>query len=181
MSKESHHLEFSKDSLGTDQALKYIWEFFQGHTFWIARISHWPDNSKGPITDRPIWQIFTSRRTIARAWKTKNEISSNPKSTEYQSCHLTSFFLKKVISVKKRLIWLAGNYLFAVLLTRHEKYVLEHWTWSKVVKQVCVYNSFWKSLHITGYYFWDRLRNFLHKFTRIVLSVHKLNKLGKFW
>ena len=35
--------------------------------------------------------------------------------------------------------------------------------------------------HFTGYSFWDRLRNFLHKFTWIVLSVHKLNKLGKFW
>ena len=33
----------------------------------------------------------------------------------------------------------------------------------------------------TGYSFWDRLRNFLHKFTWIVLSVHNLNKLGKFW
>ena len=33
----------------------------------------------------------------------------------------------------------------------------------------------------TGYSFWDHLRNFLHKFTWIVLSVHKLNKLGKFW
>ena len=33
----------------------------------------------------------------------------------------------------------------------------------------------------TGYSFWDRLRNFLHKFTWIVLSVHKLNNLGKFW
>ena len=31
------------------------------------------------------------------------------------------------------------------------------------------------------YSFWDRLCNFLHKFTWIVLSVHKLNKLGKFW
>ena len=35
--------------------------------------------------------------------------------------------------------------------------------------------------HFTGYSFWDRLRNFLHIFTWIVLSVHKLNKLGKFW
>ena len=33
----------------------------------------------------------------------------------------------------------------------------------------------------TGYSFWDQLHNFLHKFTWIVLSVHKLNKLGKFW
>ena len=33
----------------------------------------------------------------------------------------------------------------------------------------------------TGYSFWDRLRIFLHKFTCIVLPVHKLNKLGKFW
>ena len=33
----------------------------------------------------------------------------------------------------------------------------------------------------TGYTFWDRLRNFLHKFTWIVLSVHKFNKLDKFW
>ena len=33
----------------------------------------------------------------------------------------------------------------------------------------------------TGYSFWDRLRNFLLKFTWIVLSVHKFDKLGKFW
>ena len=33
----------------------------------------------------------------------------------------------------------------------------------------------------TGYSFWDRLRHFLQKFTRIVLSVHEVNKLGKFW
>ena len=33
----------------------------------------------------------------------------------------------------------------------------------------------------TGYSFWDRLRNFLHKFSWIVLSVHKLNKLDKYW
>ena len=33
----------------------------------------------------------------------------------------------------------------------------------------------------TGYSFWDGLHKFLHKFTWIVLSVHKLNKLGKFW
>ena len=36
-------------------------------------------------------------------------------------------------------------------------------------------------LTVTGYSFWDRLRNFLHKFTWIVLSFHKLNKVGKFW
>ena len=33
----------------------------------------------------------------------------------------------------------------------------------------------------TGYSFWDRLCNFLHKSTWLVLSVHNLNKLGKFW
>ena len=33
----------------------------------------------------------------------------------------------------------------------------------------------------TGYSLWDQPHNFLHKFTRIVLSLHKLNKLGKFW
>ena len=33
----------------------------------------------------------------------------------------------------------------------------------------------------TGYSLWDRLRNFLHKFTWIVLSFHYLNKLGRFW
>ena len=31
----------------------------------------------------------------------------------------------------------------------------------------------------TGYSFWDRLRNFSHKFTWIVLPVNKFNKLGK--
>ena len=41
----------------------------------------------------------------------------------------------------------------------------------------------WKvnNMYYTGYSFWDRLHNFLHKFTWVVLSVHKLNKLGKFW
>ena len=34
--------------------------------------------------------------------------------------------------------------------------------------------------YATDYSFWDQLRKFLHKFTWIVLSVHKLNKLGKF-
>ena len=38
------------------------------------------------------------------------------------------------------------------------------------------HNYWWYS-----YSFWNRLRNFLHKFTWIVLSVYKLNKLGKFW
>ena len=33
----------------------------------------------------------------------------------------------------------------------------------------------------TGYSFWDWLCNFLHRFTWIVLSVHKLKKLCKFW
>ena len=33
----------------------------------------------------------------------------------------------------------------------------------------------------TGYSFWDWLRIFLLKFTWIVLIVHKLKKLGKFW
>ena len=93
MSKESHHSEFSKDSLGTDQALKYIWEFFQGHTFWIARISHWPDNSKGPITDRPIRHIFTSRHTIAWAWKTKMKSREIPKVQNIKAA-IWHFFLK---------------------------------------------------------------------------------------
>ena len=35
--------------------------------------------------------------------------------------------------------------------------------------------------NLTGYSFLDWLRNFLHKFTWILLSLHKLNKLGKFW
>ena len=38
-----------------------------------------------------------------------------------------------------------------------------------------------KWINYTGYSFWDRMRNFSHKFTQIVLSVHKLKKLGKFW
>ena len=48
----------------------------------------------------------------------------------------------------------------------------------------CVRPTFCKTIGFsvaTGYSFWDRLRNFLHKFTWVVLSVHKLNKLGKFW
>ena len=38
-----------------------------------------------------------------------------------------------------------------------------------------------QSCYATGYSFWDRLRIYLQKFTWIVLSAHKLNKLGKFW
>ena len=34
--------------------------------------------------------------------------------------------------------------------------------------------------YFTGYSFWEWLRNFLLTFTWVVLSVHKLNKLGKF-
>ena len=34
---------------------------------------------------------------------------------------------------------------------------------------------------VTGYSFWDRFHNFLHRFTWIVLALHKLNKLGKLW
>ena len=37
-----------------------------------------------------------------------------------------------------------------------------------------------KLLQGAGYSFWDRLRKFLHKFTWIVLSVHKLNKVVKY-
>ena len=42
---------------------------------------------------------------------------------------------------------------------------------------------FWfnEMVFFTGYYFWDLLRNFLHKYIWIILTVHKLNKLGKFW
>ena len=36
-------------------------------------------------------------------------------------------------------------------------------------------------LVLTGHSFWDRLRSCLHAFTWIVLSVHTLNKMGKFW
>ena len=51
----------------------------------------------------------------------------------------------------------------------------------KTVKIFSFFVAFLENLNFTGYSFWDRLRNFFHKFTRIVLSVHKLNKVGKFW
>ena len=35
------------------------------------------------------------------------------------------------------------------------------------------------NIYLTGYSFWDRLHNFLHKFTWIVLSLHKFNKNQK--
>ena len=50
-----------------------------------------------------------------------------------------------------------------------------------------IYHEFYWNLEFivayfkcTGYSSWDWLRDFIHKFTWIVLSVHKLNKLGKF-
>ena len=51
------------------------------------------------------------------------------------------------------------------------------------------FGGFFQNMNFTGFLFlikhkyslWDRLRNFLLKSTWIVLSVHKLNKLGKFW
>ena len=49
------------------------------------------------------------------------------------------------------------------------------WSWHDFT------NSEMQEFSFTGYSFWDRLRNFLHKFTWIFLSVHKLNKLDKFW
>ena len=58
------------------------------------------------------------------------------------------------------------------------------WTrWASFPRDLIFFGrSFWylKKI-ITGYSFWDWWCNFLHKFTWIVLSVHKLNKLGKFW
>ena len=41
--------------------------------------------------------------------------------------------------------------------------------------------AFFREPSCKGYSFWDRLPNLLHKFTWIVLSVHKLNKLDNFW
>jgi hypothetical protein len=68
MFKEPHHFEFTKDSLGADQALKYIRKFFQCHTFPIPRISDGPYYTKGSVSDRSIWQIFiwgiTSRASM---------------------------------------------------------------------------------------------------------------------
>ena len=46
---------------------------------------------------------------------------------------------------------------------------------------LCTYTLYVHMYLGTGYSFWDWLRNFLLKFTWIVLLVHKLNKLAKFW
>ena len=62
-------------------------------------------------------------------------------------------------------------------------------TWQKIInpdknwegKSLFYVNSNVIMGHGTGYSFWDPLLNSLHKFIWIVLSVHKLNKLGKFW
>ena len=54
---------------------------------------------------------------------------------------------------------------------------------NRTINELPIWN-FWVQSNIfvqcTGYSFflWNRLRNFLHTFTWIVLSVHKLNKLG---
>ena len=48
----------------------------------------------------------------------------------------------------------------------------------KTNKSPCLDSVLWLR---TGYSFWDRLHNYLHKFPWIVLSVHKLNKIWKFW
>ena len=58
MFEETHHLELAKDTLGTDQALKYIRKFFQGHAFAIAGICYGPYDTKGSITNWSIWQIL---------------------------------------------------------------------------------------------------------------------------
>ena len=52
--------------------------------------------------------------------------------------------------------------------------ILQKWLWSMIISII------WYFAYCAGYSFWDRLRNFLQKFTWIFLSVHKLNKLGKF-
>jgi len=51
----------------------------------------------------------------------------------------------------------------------------------KQEREVWYTHSSKSALPNTGYSFWDRLHNFSNKFTWIVLSVQKLNKLGKFW
>ena len=105
---------------------------------------------------------------------------------------------KKNLLRKFSKIWYCLEVLFQVWKSGLSRNFL-----AKVKSDPKFNKSYWKIIHLiaipsisghqydffdTGYSFWDRLRNFLHKFTwivhrerRIVLSVHKLNKLGKFW
>ena len=78
-----------------------------------------------------------------------------------------SFFLTQSLG----LIWMYNNYFL--------KKQVQRITTTNLAGGPVLEDRYMKSS--TGYSFWDWLLNFLHKFTWIVLSVHKLNKLGKFW
>lgn len=72
MLEKTHHFQLAKDALGADQALEYVGQFFQSYPFAIPRISDGPDNSKGSVADRPIWQIFTGSIISSRPCKTES-------------------------------------------------------------------------------------------------------------
>ena len=70
------------------------------------------------------------------------------------------------------------DFLRRFILPMNLNWMFQSYFWIQVKNKSCSSNH---KVISTGYCFWDRLRNLLHKFTWTVLSVHKLNKLGKFW
>ena len=95
-----------------------------------------------------------------------------------------NFFARSVGSLGNNLVVLCSSHLhfiawfevikdsFFTSKNKHSNYMYIVLKDSEISNLTCF------NFILTGYSFWDRMRNSLHKFTWIVLSVHKLNKLG---
>ena len=116
---------------------------------------------------------------------TTREIASDSYLSVFRVKTLCLFFISKAL----RLWVLSQAKAIRVSTLAKTKLVCKTLNWRIKVSLVISWRRIFKSLLLpfyvnvtdTGYSFWDQLCNFLHKFTRIVLSVHKLNKPGKFW
>ena len=69
--EESHHLQFPKNSLRADEALKDVGQLLEGDALPVARVRHRPHDPEGTVTDRTIRLVVAIARR--RAWKKGEE------------------------------------------------------------------------------------------------------------
>ena len=123
---------------------------------------------------QPEIDTLQGRRTV---WKYGRGTSTNPavgRSRDLREGWVLSQFSVVHIPVKNWWGWGEGIYprfrrpCLVCHFCKQRSIKGNHWCQA-------LFSGFSRLKLITGYSFWDRLRNFFHKFTWIVLSVHKLN------
>ena len=107
----------------------------------------------------------------------------NPIQSWFQEAPLALQIWNKLLGSKPKWVESSMFGLYNLELTLGAQSVdLTRQTWRILIRARHARDKYGKC-SCTGYSFWDRLRNFLHKFTRIELSVHKLTNWvnsGKF-